>query len=51
MATKRTTTIGSNPLKSSKAAKAEKVKNVEKTAAPPAVEAKSLPTQSPEVKN
>lgn len=50
MATKRTTTIGSNPLKSSKAAKAEKVKNVEKTAAPPAVEAKSLPTQSPEVK-
>jgi uncharacterized protein (DUF697 family) len=47
MATKRTTTIGSNPLKSSKA---DKVNNVEKTEASPAVEAKSLPTQSPAVK-
>jgi uncharacterized protein (DUF697 family) len=50
MATKRTTTIGSNPLKSTKAAKAEKVKNVDKTATLPVAEAKILSTQSPEVK-
>lgn len=46
MATKRAKTIGSNPLKSSKAKNIE----IEKTAPPPIAEAQGLPTQSPNVK-
>ena len=46
MATKRAKTIGSNPLKSSKA----KTVEIEQTATPPIVEAEGLVSQSPEVK-
>jgi hypothetical protein len=46
MATKRAKTIGSNPLKPSKA----KTVEIEQTATPPIVEAEGLVSQSPEVK-
>lgn len=46
MATKRPKTIGSNPLKSSKAKNVE----IDQTASPPIVEAEVLPTRSPDVK-